>query len=200
MRRKLQHTTKDSLARAEEADAEAMTSPRDASRTAFFLLFFLLYHPAIGGPKNRVKQFVSPDKTLLANVLTAEWKNGTESKIEFRKVKGKLLGGKSFLSRDHEHGLGVIKAEWTLDSKFFVFSTIASGGHQPGHFPTFFYSRLDTSIHLLDKFVGIWITSPDFVLLFPDSVSLTVRDKMPDGAFIDTLSRIVCLHNLHEKH
>src|SRR5205814_5308354 len=106
---------------------------------------------------------------------------------------GKLLGGKSFMSHDHEHGLGVIKAAWTLDSKYFVFSTIVSGGHEPGLFPTFFYSRLDNKLHLLDKLIGSPVTSPEFVLLFPDSVSLSLRARLPDGEIADTLTRTVSL-------
>ena len=154
---------------------------------------------AICGPKSKAKQFVSPDKSLLANLLTAVSDKGTESKVEFRTSQGRLLGGKSFMSRDHEHGLGVIKAEWTLDSKYFVFSTISSGGHAPGNFPTFFYSRNDNKLHLLDKLIGSPVTSPEFVLLFPDSVSLTVRARLPQGRFADTLARTVCLSRLREK-
>jgi hypothetical protein len=41
-------------------------------------------------------------------------------------------------SEDSEHGFGIVKAAWTPDNKYFVFSLTSSGGHQSWHFPKHF--------------------------------------------------------------
>ena len=165
------------------------------------LIIAAVFSQSAFGGRSRLKKYFSSDKLLVASILTIESDTGVdaESKLEFRDGKGRLLGGKSFISKDHTHGLGVIKAQWTFDSNFFVFSTIASGGQQPGHFPTFFYSKLDNKIHVLDTFMGGWITSPEYQLEFPDGISVTVRGRLPNGKIADTLLRSVNLGQLEEK-
>lgn len=137
---------------------------------------------------------------MAARIVTIDVRGdgNTESGIELRKSNGGLIGIKNFFSKDHEHGLSVVKAEWTYDSKFFVFSTISSGGQQPGHFPTFFYSKADNKIHALDHFVGIWVTNPEFFIQAPDLLTVTVRDRLANGIFADTLSKTVHLGRLRE--
>ena len=142
-------------------------------------LSLLLVHGLLGGPKSKLKKFLSHDSALIAAVFTvAQEGNGdSESRIEFRTSDGKLIGAKSFMSEDHAHGLGIVKAEWTLDSRYFVFSTIASGGRNAGYFPTFFFSRSDHQLHALDKFARGNIIDPEFELGFPNSVSVIVEDR-----------------------
>jgi hypothetical protein len=109
--------------------------------------------------------------------VVQEGNGDSESRIEFRTSKGKLIGAKSFMSKDHAHGLGIVKAEWTLDSRYFVFSTISSGGRHAGYFPTFFFSRSDNQLHVLDKFARGNIIDPEFELGFPNSVTIIVEDR-----------------------
>ena len=72
---------------------------------------------------------------------------------------------------DHQHGEGVSYAAWTPDSKFFVFSTSSSGGHQPWHGPAYFYARRQNRVLRLDDYIGIGpnlvfsVSSPDVLLI-----------------------------------
>ncbi len=166
----------------------------------FIIVVILLIPLSAPGVLKHAKIITSPDKTMIARIITADvlGSGNAESSIELRRSNGSLIGIKNFVSKDHEHGFSVVKAEWTYDSKFFVFSMISSGGHEPGHFPTFFYSRVDNKIHTLDHFVGIWVTNPEFFIQAPDILFVTVRDRLANGEFADTLSKTVHLGKLRE--
>ena len=166
----------------------------------FFLTLFLLIPLLAFGGSKKVKIIPSGDKTMAARIITidARGDGNVESSIELRRANGSFIGSKNFASKDYEHGLSIVKGEWTYDSKFFVFSTISSGGQQPGHFPTFFYSRIDNKIHTLDHFVGTWVTNPEFFIQAPDLLSITVRDRLANGKFSDTVSKTVHLGKLRE--
>ena len=58
-----------------------------------------------------------------------------ESRIEFRSAVDDFLCALDYSSEDSEHGFGVVKAGWTADSQYFVFSLTSSGGHQAWHAP-----------------------------------------------------------------
>lgn len=164
----------------------------------FSILLFLLFQLSLAPGSKRVKFYYSPDKLTVARILTAAGQGGgnAESSVEVLKPKGSVLGAQNFMSRDHEHGLGVVKAEWTGDSKYFVFSLIASGGNDPGHFPTFFYSREDNKMRVLDTAIGIWITDPDFQIEYDDIILVNGRNLSRDGRVSDTLSRAAHLSQL----
>jgi hypothetical protein len=117
--------------------------------------------------------FASPDGELRAQVIPAgEGRVQTsESRIEIRTAHGRLLRWKSFASKDGEHGEGVVHAAWTADSQFFVFNTENSGGHQPWHRLTYFYSRRWNRFYRLDDFIGP-VTS-DFTLEGRNTVKTT---------------------------
>ena len=68
-----------------------------------------------------------------------------------------------------------------LDPGFtvFVFSVHSSGGHEFWQFPTYFYSRKDRRLRLLDDYVGP-VTDPDFEIVAPDLVR-TFRIKSYDN-------------------
>ena len=90
-----------------------------------------------------VRTFKSPNKKIIVKIIsTGNYEQaGSESKIEIRTAKGRLMNSKSFLSSDHSHGQYIFHAKWTDDSKFFIFNTISSGGHQPRHFTTYFWIK-----------------------------------------------------------
>lgn len=104
-----------------------------------------------------------------------------ESRIDIRSSSGALLRRKSFASRDHNHGEGVGHAEWTADGRFFVFNTGSSGGHQPWHVATYFYSVASNSFYSVDSSFGP-ITS-DFTLhgntLVTTRMGTTADEKLP---------------------
>ena len=70
----------------------------------------------------------------------------------------------------YEHGYGVVKAEWTPDSQYFVFSLTSSGGHQAWHAPTEFYSQVDGTVRSLDDYFRSEITKPAFQIVAPNRV------------------------------
>ncbi len=174
-----------------------MNMPPSFNSPIRFLLVFLLIMAAVSpAPAGRrsLKRYDSPDKSLMAIVMTVNDEQlGPESNVELRTAAGALIGLKRFTSKDHVHGFGVIKAKWSLDSRFFVFSTVASGGREAGKFPTFFFSRIDKRIHPLDPAVGKWITDPEFYLQEDDVITVTVYDTLANGVVADTLSRTVHL-------
>jgi hypothetical protein len=102
-----------------------------------------------------------------------------ESRIEFNSDDGKIDCRIDYSSSDSEHGFRVVKAEWTPDSQYFVFSLASSGGHQSWHAPTQFLSRKDATVRSLDDyFSASGISKNDFRIVAPDIVKTEVsRDK-----------------------
>jgi hypothetical protein len=146
------------------------------------------------------KVIYSPDKKMSAYIFSAGKRNSpsTESRIEIRSLNGRVLCSQSYISKDYSHGMNILKGQWTQNSMYFVFNGCYSGGHQSGHFPTYFYSRNDNGIHYLDPFVGIWVTG-DFTLTSEDSLSIRISARLKDGKIVDTLIKTVCLSELQNK-
>jgi hypothetical protein len=94
-----------------------------------------------------------------------------ESRIEFYSAQNQMLCALDYSSGDGEHGFGVVKAAWTPDSEYFVFSLTSSGGHQAWHAPTLFLSRKDNAIFDLDNYTeASGISKGDFDLKAPNIV------------------------------
>ena len=102
------------------------------------------------------KSYGSPDKSLSAVIIPVGMKGYEtyESRVEIRTSAGRLLRWRSFASPGHNHGEGVGHVQWSADGQFFVFNTFSSGGHQPWHTATYFYSRRANKFYSLDAFVG----------------------------------------------
>jgi hypothetical protein len=125
------------------------------------------------------KQYESPDKALIASVVatnTGTAIDNSENRVEVRSATGELLAQEDFTSQDGEHGYAVIKAEWTPDSQFFVFSLQSSGGHSPWHSPTKFYGRKQQRIVSLDDALHDSVTG-QFVIGAPDKVTVRLWFK-----------------------
>lgn len=135
----------------------------------FSPVLILLAAAHVNAAAQGVKTYVSPDKALRAVVTPVglEGRDADESLVEVSGERHALLLKKSFASEDGEHGYQVVKALWTRNSQFFVFSVASSGGHQPWHAPTFVYRRADHKLLALDDFVGA-ISNPGFRLRAPD--------------------------------
>lgn len=141
------------------------------------------WHPAAGSTDS----YYSPDGTLGALVVVTG--AGGESQVEIREGSDTLLT-RRFSSPDGQHGFIVQHAEWTPDSRFFVFSLASSGGHQPWHFPTFFYSRRVNKVEALDPYTGS-VADPDFRLSAPDTISvMTVMPADPIGSRKEVRARL----------
>jgi hypothetical protein len=114
------------------------------------------------------REFTSPDKLTRAIVYNFSDKDVIqESRVRILSYKGKVLFDTSFASKDKQHGFCVVQAQWTSDSKFFVFGMSSSGGHQPWHFFTYAFSRAINRLISVDKAAGP-VTSR-FTLMPPDS-------------------------------
>lgn len=124
------------------------------------------------------KRYSAPDGGLTALVTPISKEAGRseyESRIEFKSIDGKIACAIDYSSSDSEHGFGVVKAEWTPDSQYFVFSLTSSGGHQAWHTPTQFLSRENGKIRTLDDYVeGAGISNADFQLIAPSTVKTEV--------------------------
>ena len=130
------------------------------------------WHPAAG----TVRNYMAPDDTLRAEVVTA--KMGGENRVNIRDGKSILLA-RSYASSDGQHGFTVQHAEWTVDSRFFVFSVSSSGGHQPWHFPVFVYSRRTNALAALEKYAGS-IAEPGFHFIAADTIEVMLKQENAD--------------------
>lgn len=141
----------------------------------------------------------SPDKLFSAYITSYGPGDSPSagSTIKIETHHHKIIWSKSFRTPDHGHGEQIWKAAWTSDSRFLVFNTTLAGGHQPSHLATYFFDSQDTSFHMLDPFVGIWVTG-DFTLIPPDSVRVPVRARLADGEFSDSLVKTVSLSSLRK--
>ena len=148
----------------------------------------------------KIRKILSPDKSHYAIITTYHFKSkgSSESKIKIFSSKENVQAYKSFISKDHKHGMEIIKTEWSGDSKFFVFNGVIQGGHQPGHLPTYFFSRVSNKIQSLDPLLGIWVTG-NFNILSNDRLSVPVRDRLPNGSFSDSLVKKIDLKDLRRK-
>lgn len=94
-----------------------------------------------------------------------------ESKLEFYSPEDQRLCTLDYSSADGEHGFSVVKAAWTPDGQYFVFSMTSSGGHQSWHAPTLFYSQKNKAVFDLDSYVeASGISKAEFVLKAPNTI------------------------------
>jgi hypothetical protein len=130
----------------------------------------------------QTKSYESPSKTIRALVPV-----GAESRVEIRSASGALLRRRNFASSDHNNGECVDHAQWTSDGRFFVFTTSSSGGHQPWHVATYFYSVGRNRFYSLDAIVGAIISN--FTLrrnrLLTTRMGLNADDPKPISVSLD---------------
>ena len=134
--------------------------------------------------KNKTSTYLAPNggvRVLVVPVGKEAGRADYESRIEFRAADNNLLCTLDFSSEDAEHGYGLVKAEWTPDSQYFVFSLASSGGHQAWHAPTEFYSQRDGTVRSLDDYFKSEITKAAFQIVAPNTVK-TERAGVDDKA------------------
>lgn len=88
------------------------------------------------------RKYVSPNGQYRAYVTPVynPQSSKDESEIIIKSDKGKILFQKGYFSSEDEDGLFVVEAEWSADSRFFVYSMVNPCAHKPWNFPTFFIS------------------------------------------------------------
>ncbi len=140
----------------------------------------------------RERQYVAPDggaHVVVVPVSKEAGRSEYESRIEFKSSDGKIACTLDYSSEDNEHGFGVVKAEWTPDSQYFVFSLTSSGGHQAWHAPTQFLSRKDGTVRTLDDYFAAGVSNADFRLVAPNTVKTEVWEgkSVPISVKLDAL-------------
>jgi len=123
------------------------------------------------------RQYTAPDggaHVVVVPVSKEPGRSEYESRIKFQSSDGKISCTLDYSSEDSEHGFGVVKAEWTPDSQYFVFSLTSSGGHQAWHAPTQFLSRKDGKVRTLDDYFTVGISNADFRVVAPNTVKTEV--------------------------
>jgi len=148
------------------------------NKLVLLIWFPLVFSGAGGASPLKAQVYRSPDGAVTVRIshLSARC---VESLIQVRSARGRLLLRKSYGSPDCEHGMVVNRGTWTTDSKFFVFNAQASGGHQPWHWPVYFYSRRSNRVSVLDNYVGP-IVSPDFTMRPPHIIGTRVLEMQND--------------------
>ena len=139
----------------------------------------------LGQSSTKSLQYLAPDGG--GRVVVVPIGKDSESRIEFRSADNDSLCALDYSSEDGEHGFGVVKAEWTPDSRYFVFSLSSSGGHQPWHAPTQFYSRRDGIVRELDDYFQPGISKADFQLIAPNTVRTEALEGKPVSVRLDAL-------------
>jgi len=151
----------------------------------FFAMAAVMTTAEAARPANqqeKERQYTAPDggvRVVVVPVSKEAGRSEYESRIEFKSNDGNLACALDYSSKDNEHGFGVVKAQWTPDSQYFVFSLTSSGGHQAWHAPTQFWSPKDGTIRSLDDyFWAAGISKADFQLTAPNTVKTEVwKDK-----------------------
>lgn len=132
------------------------------TRHLLFALLFSLIATALAHNGNVI--YVSPDRTLRAvRIATSD---GREDKISIQDAHGRQLSVEDYSSSTGWNGRYLYSADWTPDSRFFVYSTGSSGGHSVWRWPTFAYDSRTRRFYSLDDVLGP-IVDPDFSLSEP---------------------------------
>ena len=139
---------------------------------------------------SKLMKYPSPDGSLVAIVASFHKTGGTvESEVELQTRSGQHVAQHSYTSRDSEHGFGVVKAQWTPNSRYFVFSLVSSGGHQPWHSPVQFFSRKDNSLLSLDDALNGAVMNPEFAITAPEEVTVHLYPDKTATVSLSTLQR-----------
>lgn len=135
--------------------------------------------------------YISPDKKLKAEIFPADTSlNDTpdmESRVEIQSGAGAALTAKDYSSPGGANGYYVLKAKWSPDSQFFVYSMMSSGGHSPWSFPIMVYSVKSNRIaQFSDMIDGKPTLSGDFTFSDPHTLDAStwkqpgdLTDKVP---------------------
>lgn len=111
-------------------------------------------------------------RARITAVRTAS-KQTLESRIQFLDQRCKVLLERDYRSPSGEHGLFIEQASWTPDSKYFVYSTSSSGGHQPWQSLLFVYRRSENVLLDLQDFLPP-VADSSFTLSEPDFITLII--------------------------
>jgi hypothetical protein len=127
--------------------------------------------------------FPSPDGALRAVVVPVDPSlhatPDMESRIDIKSRSGHIRASKDYSSPSGANGYYVVRAKWTPDSHFFVYSLSSSGGHSPWQSPMAVYSRAANAFVNFSDLIGSNPTlSPNFKTIGAHGVTATTwRDQ-----------------------
>jgi hypothetical protein len=130
---------------------------------------------ALVGSLAAADEISAPNGKAVAVVKTVS-ATDCEAMIEIIAPDRHVLVKSDFRSKDHESGDCIGQAQWTPDSRFFVFSVEDSGGHQPWHTPIMFVDLAAKKVMELEKFIQDPITYQAFTLAAPDRIEFETTD------------------------
>lgn len=142
-------------------------------------------------PVGTKQGIASPDGVLRAAVLTSPI---GESSVQIQRPRSGVLLSR-FSIGNGSHRYGIVRAEWTANSQFFVVSAQAADGHQPWAYPIWVYSRAKNRVFDLTK-MG-FIATADFTLKPPDVIETALlrcesaKEKLQPLPWIVSLRRLV---------
>ncbi|MGH7918011.1 MAG: hypothetical protein ACREQE_11115 [Candidatus Binataceae bacterium] len=142
---------------------------------------FATFAGAAAWPRARSRTISSPDGLLRAVIVPVGVRHGferMESRVEIHERDGETLCSRDFSSRNGRDGLGVVRAQWSADSSFFIFSMAPSGKSVSDHWPSFAYGRYSNNVRELEH-DGSIIVTPKFALIPPHSVRTVTCPHSP---------------------
>ena len=123
------------------------------------------------------EKWISPNKNLLAFVTNTG--SGDDSFDVVSITKGNDLIAKYSLQKNDDRSARYVnRGKWSNDSRFFIFSTLSSGGHSIWHTTTFVFDLQMRAFFEADKYTGP-IVGGDFRIL-PNNilkVSVMISDR-----------------------
>lgn len=148
---------------------------------------------AIGKSKTEYKIYKAKDGSRVVIANKPKEEATPESVVAFYTPDSRKVCSLDFSSGDGEHGFGVVKAAWTPDENYLVFSLTSSGGHQAWHTPTLFYSLRTKEVHSLDSYISAaGISKADFALKSPNTILTEVwkseSESVPAKFRLDSLA------------
>jgi hypothetical protein len=135
--------------------------------------------------------YPSPDAALRAVVLPVDVSlyatPDMESRVVIRSSKGDTLTSQDYSSPRGMNGYYVVNAQWSPDSRFFVYSMSSSGGHSPWSFPIMVYgAKANFIAKFSDMIQGRPTVSGDFSFTGPHTLVAStwrkpgaIDDKVP---------------------
>jgi len=122
------------------------------------------------------KSWDSPNKSLQALAETNKPKEGDQfDVVKIVTSQGRDVAKFSLGRTEHMSPRYVYRGQWSPDSRFFVFSTLSSGGHSIWHATTYFFDSKSQKFYELDKFIGS-VVEGNFTVLEPDIIETKVNN------------------------
>ena len=129
-----------------------------------------LADPVLDGVPAR-QTITSPDGTLTAVAVQTRqpWSDPDNvSLVQIRDSRDRVLAKATFGERI------VVRAQWSPDSRYCVFTTANAQGHSPWHQHSYVFCRSDRSFRYMDEVVGS-IIEHDFKFEAPATAVMTIH-------------------------